>query len=77
MNKAYDVKPKSGGDLPYDFHGDGNIDLVVGRLKDKSGVQNVTPSDLLSDFDLGKMPKCLLESTCVFACMSLNDDHTT
>jgi len=56
-NKAYDVKPKSGGDLPYDFHGEGNIDLVVGRLKDKSGNKNITPGDLLSDFDL-EICKC-------------------
>jgi len=57
QNKAYDVKPKSGGDLPFDFHGDGNIDLVVGRLKDKSGDKKITPSDLLSDFDL-EICKC-------------------
>ncbi|EJK62973.1 hypothetical protein THAOC_16396 [Thalassiosira oceanica] len=57
QNKAYDVKPKSGGDLPFDFHGDGNIDLVVGRLKDKSGDKKIAPSDLLSDFDL-EICKC-------------------
>ncbi|EJK74180.1 hypothetical protein THAOC_04156, partial [Thalassiosira oceanica] len=61
-NKAYDVKPKSGGDLPYDFHGEGNIDLVVGRLKDKSGNKNITPGDLLSDFDLGKTPDNWLDN---------------
>mmetsp|Transcript_33701 Transcript_33701/g.76072 ORF Transcript_33701/g.76072 Transcript_33701/m.76072 type:complete len:491 (+) Transcript_33701:80-1552(+) len=57
LNEAYDVKPKSGGDLPFDFHGDGNIDLVVGRLKDKSGDKKIAPSDLLSDFDL-EICKC-------------------
>mmetsp|Transcript_33702 Transcript_33702/g.76077 ORF Transcript_33702/g.76077 Transcript_33702/m.76077 type:complete len:496 (+) Transcript_33702:80-1567(+) len=57
LNEAYDVKPKSGGDLPYDFHGEGDIDLVVGRLKDKSGDKKIAPSDLLSDFDL-EICKC-------------------
>ncbi|EJK56917.1 hypothetical protein THAOC_23100 [Thalassiosira oceanica] len=57
QNKAYDVKPKSGGDLPFDFDGEGDIDLVVGRLKAKSGNKKVTPSDLLSDFDL-EICKC-------------------
>ena len=55
LDKAYDIKPDIGGDLPFDFRGDGSIDLVVGRLKDKFGDKNVTPSDLLSDFDLGKI----------------------
>ena len=63
-NKAYDVKPKRGGDLPYDFNGYGNIDLVVGRLKAKSGDKQITPSDLLSDFDLGKTPNCWC--TCIW-----------
>ena len=49
------MKPKKGGDLPFDFNGYGNIDLIVGRLKDKSGDKQISPSDLLSDFDLGKM----------------------
>ena len=55
QNKAYDVKTENGVDLPFDFVGKGNIDLVVGQLKDKSGSKNVTPGDLLSDFDLGKI----------------------
>ena len=61
QNKAYDVKPKGGGDLPFDFNGKGDIDLVIGRLKSKSGNKNVTPSDLLSDFDLGKMSNISIE----------------
>ena len=61
QSEAYDIKTTGGGDLPYDFTGKGSIDLVVGRLKDKFEDKNVTPSDLLSDFDLGKMSNDLIE----------------
>ena len=44
-NKAYHIKPKPRGDLPFDFRGNGNIDLVVAK-KDKTAYQ------LLDDFDL-------------------------
>ncbi|KAL7541679.1 hypothetical protein ACHAXR_011125 [Thalassiosira sp. AJA248-18] len=65
--KAYDVKPKPGGDLPFDFCGRGNIDLIVARVADprakrqtkkksskkgRGGGKEVTPFDLLGDFDL-------------------------
>jgi hypothetical protein len=46
-NMAYNIKPKLGGDLPFDFHGDGSIDLIVARIKTKGGA-----SSLLEDFDL-------------------------
>ena len=44
---AYNIKPKPGGDLPFDFHGEGSIDLIVARIKTKGGA-----SSLLEDFDL-------------------------
>jgi len=40
----YDIKSKS-GELPFDFDGVGNIDLIVGKA-------GSTPFDLLSGFDL-------------------------
>jgi len=46
-NKAYNIKPNLGGDLPFDFHGEGSIDLIVARIKTKGGA-----SSLLEDFDL-------------------------
>ena len=45
QNKAYDIKPKPRGDLPFDFNGEGDIDLIVARTKN-------SPFDLLEDFDL-------------------------
>jgi hypothetical protein len=44
-NNAYDIKPKPGGDLPFDFRGEGNLDLVVSKV-------NKNAYDLLGDFDL-------------------------
>ena len=49
--KIVNIKPKPGGDLPFDFHGDGSIDLIVGSTW-KKGVGEVTPFELLDDFDL-------------------------
>ena len=51
QSSAYNIKPKPGGDLPFDFHGDGSIDLIVGSTW-KKGVGEVTPFELLDDFDL-------------------------
>mmetsp|Transcript_12899 Transcript_12899/g.23746 ORF Transcript_12899/g.23746 Transcript_12899/m.23746 type:complete len:512 (+) Transcript_12899:157-1692(+) len=45
QSKAYDIKPKPRGDLPFDFNGEGDIDLIVARTKN-------SPFDLLEDFDL-------------------------
>lgn len=46
QGKVYHIKPKPGDDLPFDFNGEGNIDLIVAR-------KNVnTPYELLKDFDL-------------------------
>ena len=46
QNKAYNIKPKPGGDLPFDREGEGNIDLIVGRKNVNSSLA------LLDDFDL-------------------------
>jgi len=46
-NKAYNIKPKSGGDLPFDFTGGGSIDLIVARINTEGGARS-----LLEDFDL-------------------------
>jgi hypothetical protein len=43
-NKTYHVKPAK-GDLPFDFDGEGNADLVVSKV-------NTNAYDLLNDFDL-------------------------
>ena len=66
-NKAYDIKPSAGGSLPFDYHGDGKIDLVVAKTHDgnkettkKTGKSSekeakkteVTPFEILDDFDL-------------------------
>ena len=67
-NKAYNIKPNAGGTLPFDFNGDGNIDLVVAKVQDdndmlrtgkpskkkakKSKMSDVTPLEILDDFDL-------------------------
>ena len=64
-NKAYNIKPNAGGTLPFDFNGDGNIDLVVAKVQDdndmfrtgepskkKAKKSEVTPFDILDDFDL-------------------------
>lgn len=67
-NKAYSIKPGSGGTLPFDFDGDGNIDLVIAKVhgddkaaagkttgkssKKKAKKSEVTPFDILDDFDL-------------------------
>ena len=50
-DKTYDIKPKPGGDLPFDFNGEGNIDLIVARKKE-GGEKEITPFNLLDDFDL-------------------------
>ena len=52
QNKAYNIKPKRGGTLPFDFNGDDSIDLIVARLKASGSKKAVTPLDLLDDFDL-------------------------
>ena len=52
LRQAYNVKPKPGGDLPFDFNGDGSIDLIVARIKATGSKKEVTPFDLLEDFDL-------------------------
>jgi len=44
---AYNIKPKPGGDLPFDFDGYGSIDLIVARMNTEGGA-----SSLLEDFDL-------------------------
>ena len=66
-NKAYTIKPNAGGSLPFDFDGNGNIDLVVAKVygdntgsakktgkpsKKKAKKSEVTPFDILDDFDL-------------------------
>ena len=66
-NKAYDIKPNTGGSLPFDFNGDGSIDLVVAKMHDdtkeaskktgksskkKTKKSEVTPFEILDDFDL-------------------------
>ena len=51
-NKAYNIKPKPGGDLPFDFEGDGSIDLIVALTKTKGSKKDITPFDILEDFDL-------------------------
>jgi hypothetical protein len=43
-NKAYQIKPAK-GNLPFDFDGEGNTDLVVSKV-------NKNAYDLLDDFDL-------------------------
>ena len=45
LNKAYNIKAKN-TQLPFDFHGDGNIDLVVARREVNDAFE------LLDDFDL-------------------------
>lgn len=47
-DKVYNIKPKKGGDLPFDFDGDDCIDLIVAKI----GEDGVTLFDLLEDFDL-------------------------
>jgi hypothetical protein len=44
-NKAYHIKPKAGGNLPFDFNADHSIDLVVAKV-------NKSAYDLLNDFDI-------------------------
>ena len=44
-NKAYQIKPKPKGELPFDFNGEGNTDLVVSKVGKNA-------YDLLDDFDL-------------------------
>jgi hypothetical protein len=44
-NRVYDIKPKPGGHLPFDFHGTGEIDLIIGQV-------GLSASDLLDGFDL-------------------------
>ena len=66
-NKAYNIKPNAGGTLPFDFDGDGSIDLVVAKVygdnegaakktgkpsKKKAKKSEATPFDILDDFDL-------------------------
>lgn len=41
----YDIKPKPGGNLPFDFNGDGDIDLIVAQ-------DALSASSLLDGFDL-------------------------
>lgn len=52
QNKAYDIKPKRDGTLPFDFNGDDSIDLIVARLYASGSQKPVKALDLLDDFDL-------------------------
>lgn len=52
QNEKYNIRPKPGGTLPFDFNGDDSIDLIVARLKAGGSEKAVTPFDLLDDFDL-------------------------
>ena len=73
-NKAYNIKTKANGDLPFDFNGSGNIDLIVARVnarskqasKNKSSKKEKAPEtsafDLLDDFDL-EMCKASFDGT--------------
>lgn len=49
IGDEYDIKPKEGGDLPFDREGDGNIDLIVAKVDDE---EEIAPFDVLEDFDL-------------------------
>mmetsp|Transcript_2015 Transcript_2015/g.4432 ORF Transcript_2015/g.4432 Transcript_2015/m.4432 type:complete len:363 (+) Transcript_2015:488-1576(+) len=67
-SEVYNIKPKLGGDLPFDFDGwVGKIDLIIARIEDepkeewqsakkkttkKVGGKEITPFDLLDDFDI-------------------------
>lgn len=51
LNKVYDIKPKPKGELPFDFRGDGTIDLIVSKV-------NKNAYDLLDDFDLTICKAC-------------------
>ena len=42
---THDIKPKPGGELPFDFNGTGNIDLIVAKI-------GLPVSSLLDGFDL-------------------------
>ncbi len=42
---THDIKSKPGGNLPFDFHGDGGIDLIVAKT-------GIPASSLLDGFDL-------------------------
>ena len=44
-DRVYDIKPKPGGDLPFDFHGEAQVDLIVATA-------GLSASDLLEGFDL-------------------------
>jgi len=44
-DRLYDIKPSPGGNLPFDFHGYGGIDLIVAQ-------DGLIASDLLNGFDL-------------------------
>jgi hypothetical protein len=44
-DSKYDIKPKPRGDLPFDFKGWGDIDLIVAKV-------GLSASDLLEGFDL-------------------------
>ena len=44
-DRVYDIKPKPGGDLPFDFGGLGQVDLIVASA-------GLSASDLLEGFDL-------------------------
>ena len=74
-NKAYNIKTKAKSDLPFDFDGGGNIDLIVARVdagdgkkaaKKKSSkkekAQEISAFDLLDDFDL-EMCKASFDGT--------------
>lgn len=52
LGKTYDIKPKSGSDLPFDFDGCGSIDLIVSRIKERGAKKEISPFDILEDFDL-------------------------
>ena len=57
-NKAYNIKPESGGDLPFDFSGTGDIDLVVARVNfgAKSNEENEKSSKEITPLDLNTHP---------------------
>ena len=53
-NPEYKIRPKKGGDLPFDFDENcqGNIDLIVGVKVPSELLGKITAYDLLDSFDL-------------------------
>ena len=44
-DRAYDIKPKQGGNIPFDFNGFGKVELIVAKT-------GLSAPDLLKGFDL-------------------------